>query len=115
MVVKSPKMIDRVWALRNKAISISSPAENISSNFPSSAKKSAIGRCSPKKPSTCGPKITPKSSSPTIGGSPMRPASRGTPTMAAMITANFARSGSARTCDLIASSKFITSAPSRSH
>jgi hypothetical protein len=42
-----------------------------------------------------------------LAGSPMRAASRRTPTIAAMMTANFARSGSARTCDLIASSRSI--------
>src|SRR6478736_5485924 len=53
VVVKSPKMIDRACALRKRARSISSPAENISNSLPSSPKKFAIGRCSPKKPSTC--------------------------------------------------------------
>jgi hypothetical protein len=46
-------------------------------------------------------------------GSLMRAASRGTPTMAATTTANFARSGSAMTCDLIASIRPITLNPSR--
>ena len=43
MVVATPKIIDRVWALRNRPTSTSSPAENISSSLPSSAKKLAIG------------------------------------------------------------------------
>jgi hypothetical protein len=50
---------------------------------------------------------TPNSSNPTISGSLTRRARGGTPTMTAMAMANFARSGSARTCDLNASSSCI--------
>ena len=49
--------------------------------------------------------------SPHSRGSLIRAASLGTPTMAPTTTANFARSGSARTCDLIASIKPITLTP----
>ena len=107
MVVKMPKTIARACALRKRTMSTSRPAENINSSLPSSAKKLTMGLSSPNNPRTYGPRTTPKSSNPTISGSLRRRASGGTPARIAMTMANFARGGSAKTCDLIASSSSI--------
>src|SRR5271166_3744866 len=98
LVVKRPKMIDRVRARRKRARSISRPAKNMSNSFPRSAKKFATAGCSGNTPITWGPITTPQSKSPTTAGSRSFRDSGGTPTMIAIPKANFARFGKASAC-----------------
>ena len=69
-------MNDLFRSRRNCAISISRPAKNISKSFPSSAKKSAMGACSPKPTAAS---IDPSGPRPSAGPGPggLRPARRG--------------------------------------
>src|SRR5271165_4313338 len=66
-VVKRPKMIDRVRARRKRARSISSPAKNMSSSFPRSAKKFATAGCTGKTPDDMGANHDPAEQKPYNG------------------------------------------------
>ena len=95
-VVTIPRAIERLRARRNNARSISKPAKNISSSFPSSARKSAIGRSVPKMPRTYGPIITPPSNKPTAPGTCRRRERRGMVTSITIPIANLASTGSVK-------------------